>query len=115
MLSGQVQVTFGTSASTIEYVRAGTLRALAVTTATRSELLPELPTIADFVPGYEAYASENAQVPAGRRPHYRGSRRRADSSRWRSGRPPRPFEVLQLFATPLPLPTERFPNIPSSR
>ena len=54
MLSGQVQVTFGTSASTIEYVRAGTLRALAVTTATRSQVLPELPTIAEFVPGYEA-------------------------------------------------------------
>ena len=54
MLSGEVQVTFGTSASTIEYVRAGTLRALAVTTATRSQVLPELPTIAEFVPGYEA-------------------------------------------------------------
>ena len=54
MLSGQVQVTFGTSASTIEYVRAGTLRAFAVTTATRSEALPDLPTIAEFVPGYEA-------------------------------------------------------------
>ena len=40
MLSGEVQVTFGTSASTIEYVRAGTLRALAVTTATRSQVLP---------------------------------------------------------------------------
>jgi tripartite-type tricarboxylate transporter receptor subunit TctC len=54
MLSGEVQVTFGTSASTIEYVRAGTLRALAVTTATRSQVLPELPSIAEFVPGYEA-------------------------------------------------------------
>jgi tripartite-type tricarboxylate transporter receptor subunit TctC len=54
MLSGEVQVTFGTTASTIEYVRAGTLRALAVTTATRSQVLPELPTIAEFVPGYEA-------------------------------------------------------------
>src|SRR4030081_3853011 len=56
MLSGQVQVTFGTTASTIEYVRAGTLRALAVTTATRSEALPDLPTIAEFVTGYEASA-----------------------------------------------------------
>jgi tripartite-type tricarboxylate transporter receptor subunit TctC len=56
MLSGQVQVTFGTSASTIAYIRAGTLRALAVTTATRSEALPDLPTIAEFVPGYEASA-----------------------------------------------------------
>jgi tripartite-type tricarboxylate transporter receptor subunit TctC len=56
MLSGQVQVTFGTSASTIAYIRAGSLRALAVTTATRSEALPNLPTIAEFVPGYEASA-----------------------------------------------------------
>jgi len=54
MLSGQVQVTFGTSASTLEYIRAGTLRALAVTTATRSQTLPDLPTIAESVPGYEA-------------------------------------------------------------
>ena len=56
MLSGQVQVTFGTAASTLTYIRAGTLRALAVTTATRSEALPDLPTIAEFVPGYEASA-----------------------------------------------------------
>src|SRR4051812_14825358 len=56
MLAGQVQVTFGTTASTIEYVRAGTLRALAVTTAVRAAALPELPTIAEFVPGYEASA-----------------------------------------------------------
>jgi tripartite-type tricarboxylate transporter receptor subunit TctC len=56
LLSGQVQVTFGTTASTIEYVRAGTLRALAVTTATRSDALPDIPAIAEFVNGYEASA-----------------------------------------------------------
>jgi tripartite-type tricarboxylate transporter receptor subunit TctC len=56
MLSGQVQVTFATTASTIEYIKAGTLRALAVTTATRSQLLPDLPTVGDFIPGYEASA-----------------------------------------------------------
>jgi tripartite-type tricarboxylate transporter receptor subunit TctC len=56
MIGGQVQVTFGTTASTIEYIRAGTLRALAVTTTDRSEALPDLPTIADSVPGYEASA-----------------------------------------------------------
>jgi tripartite-type tricarboxylate transporter receptor subunit TctC len=63
MLSGQVQVTFGTTASTIEYVKAGTLRALAVTTAMRSETLPDLPTIAEFVPGYEASAWFGAGAP----------------------------------------------------
>jgi tripartite-type tricarboxylate transporter receptor subunit TctC len=56
MLSGQVQVYFGTTASSMEYVKGGTLRALAVTTAERSQALPELPTIAETVPGYEASA-----------------------------------------------------------
>ena len=63
MLSGQVQVTFGTTASTIEYIRAGTLRALAVTTAMRSETLTDLPTIAEFLPGYEASAWFGAGAP----------------------------------------------------
>jgi tripartite-type tricarboxylate transporter receptor subunit TctC len=68
MLSGQVQVTFGTTASTIAYIRAGTLRALAVTTATRSEALPDLPTIAEFVPGYEASAWFGMGAPKGTPP-----------------------------------------------
>jgi tripartite-type tricarboxylate transporter receptor subunit TctC len=54
MLGGQVQVMFATSAAAIEYVKAGQLRALAVTTETRSAALPEVPTVSDFVPGYEA-------------------------------------------------------------
>jgi tripartite-type tricarboxylate transporter receptor subunit TctC len=54
LLSGQVQVVFGTIASSIQYIRGGMLRALAVTTATRSDVLPDIPTLAEFVPGYEA-------------------------------------------------------------
>jgi tripartite-type tricarboxylate transporter receptor subunit TctC len=54
LMGGQVQVMFAVISSSIEHVRAGKLRALAVTTATRSAVLPDLPTVADFVPGYEA-------------------------------------------------------------
>jgi len=54
LLAGQVQVGFQTLPSSIEYIRAHKLRALAVTTATRSGALPDLPTVGDFVPGYEA-------------------------------------------------------------
>jgi tripartite-type tricarboxylate transporter receptor subunit TctC len=54
LLSGQVQVMFGTMTGSIEYIRTGKLRALAVTTATRAEALPDVPTVAEFVPGYEA-------------------------------------------------------------
>ncbi len=54
LLAGQVQVYFSSVASAIQYIKAGKLRALAVTTSTRSELLPNLPTMAEFLPGYEA-------------------------------------------------------------
>jgi tripartite-type tricarboxylate transporter receptor subunit TctC len=54
LLGGQVQVYFATTVSSIGYIRAGRLRALAVTTATRSDALPDIPTVAEFVPGYEA-------------------------------------------------------------
>ena len=54
LLSGQVQVAFDNLQPSMPHIKAGTLRALAVTTATRSHALPDLPTVADFVPGYEA-------------------------------------------------------------
>jgi tripartite-type tricarboxylate transporter receptor subunit TctC len=54
LLAGQVQVMFSPMSSSIEYVKGGKLRALAVTTATRSATLPDLPTVGEFVPGYEA-------------------------------------------------------------
>jgi tripartite-type tricarboxylate transporter receptor subunit TctC len=54
LLSGQVQVVFGPISQLIEYIRTGKLRALAVTTAKRQATLPDIPTVAEFVPGYEA-------------------------------------------------------------
>src|SRR5260370_39910054 len=63
LLSGQVQVAFGTIASNIQYIRSGMLRALAVTTATRSDVLPDIPTLAEFVPGYEASAWYGVGAP----------------------------------------------------
>jgi tripartite-type tricarboxylate transporter receptor subunit TctC len=54
LLGGQVQVLFAGAPPAIEYIRAGKVRALAVTTTTRLELLPDIPPMADFVPGYEA-------------------------------------------------------------
>jgi tripartite-type tricarboxylate transporter receptor subunit TctC len=54
LLAGQTQIMFASLPTSIEYIRVGKLRALAVTTATRSELLPDIQTVGDFVPGYEA-------------------------------------------------------------
>jgi tripartite-type tricarboxylate transporter receptor subunit TctC len=54
LLGGQVQVYFGTTASSIEYIRSGKLRPLAVTTATRAPVLPDVPALAEFLPTYEA-------------------------------------------------------------
>jgi len=56
LLGGQVQVMFETTLATLPYIRAGTLRALAVASTRRSPLLPNIPTVAEFVPGYEAAA-----------------------------------------------------------
>src|SRR5262245_12712149 len=54
LIGAQVQVMFDNVSSSIEHIRAGKLRALAVTSATRSDALPDIPTVGDFVPGYEA-------------------------------------------------------------
>ena len=54
LLGGQAQVYFGPAPATIEHIRSGKLRALAVTTSARLEVLPDIPTVGEFVPGYEA-------------------------------------------------------------
>jgi tripartite-type tricarboxylate transporter receptor subunit TctC len=63
LLAGQVQVSFPTMPASIEYIRAGRLRALAVTTATRSDALPDIPTVGEFLPGYEASAWYGVGAP----------------------------------------------------
>jgi tripartite-type tricarboxylate transporter receptor subunit TctC len=65
LLGGQVQVMFPATVASIEYIRAGRLRALAVTTAMRSEALPDVPTVGEFVPGYEASAWFGIGAPKG--------------------------------------------------
>jgi tripartite-type tricarboxylate transporter receptor subunit TctC len=63
LVGGQVQAMFDNAPSSIEFVRTGQLRPLAVTTAKRSEVLPDLPTVGDFVPGYESSAWYGIGVP----------------------------------------------------
>jgi len=63
LMSGQVQVVFSTMPPALELVRAGKLRALGVTSATRSEALPDLPPIGDFLPGYESSLLTGIGVP----------------------------------------------------
>ena len=63
LLSGQVQVMFDLMPASIGHIRAGRLRALAVTTAKRSDALPDLPTVGEFVPGYEASTWNGFSVP----------------------------------------------------
>jgi tripartite-type tricarboxylate transporter receptor subunit TctC len=65
LLGGQVQVMFVSTPSSIEYIRSGKLRALAVTTATRFPTLSEIPTVDDFVPGYEASSWYGVGAPRG--------------------------------------------------
>jgi Tripartite tricarboxylate transporter family receptor len=63
LLGGQVQVLFNVTSPLIEYIRTGKLRALGVTASTRSEALPDIPTVGDFVPGYEAIFFSGVGAP----------------------------------------------------
>ena len=65
LMGGQVQVMFDNIPTSAEHIKAGKLRGLAVTSAARSETLPELPTVADFLPGYEASAWYGLGAPKG--------------------------------------------------
>jgi tripartite-type tricarboxylate transporter receptor subunit TctC len=63
LIGGQIQVLFNPLPESIAHIKAGTLRPLAVTGATRSDVLPEIPTVGDFVPGYEASALQGMGAP----------------------------------------------------
>jgi tripartite-type tricarboxylate transporter receptor subunit TctC len=65
LIGGQVQVLFDTMPNTIEYIKAGKLRALGVTTTMRNAAMPDLPTVAEFVPGYESSAWYGVSAPKG--------------------------------------------------
>src|SRR5262249_42481559 len=65
LLGGQVQAYFGGTASLIEYIRAGRLRALAVTTAARAAALPDIPAMAEYLPGYDASIYVGLAAPRG--------------------------------------------------
>jgi len=65
LIAGQVQVMFDNLPTCAEHVKSGKLRGLAVTSTTRSEVLPDLPTVADFLPGYEASAWYGIAAPKG--------------------------------------------------
>src|SRR5271167_3200783 len=68
LIGGQVHVYFATLLSSIEHVKAGTLRALAVTTKRRSEALPEVPTLSEYLPGFEATLWNGIGAPRGTPP-----------------------------------------------
>ena len=117
LIGGQVQVMFGSIPASIEHIRAGKLRALAVTTATRSEVLPDIPTVGDFVPGYEASAlvrHRRAQEHARRdrrqaqQGNQRGSRRSQDQGAAR-----RPWAARCSQARP-PTSASSLPTTPRS-
>jgi tripartite-type tricarboxylate transporter receptor subunit TctC len=63
VIAGRAHVYFGPAPGSIEYVRAGVLRPLAITSATRFDKFPELPTVSEFVPGYEASAWQGVGAP----------------------------------------------------
>ncbi len=101
LLGGQVQVYFGAAPASIEYIRSGKLRALGVTTATRSEALPDIPTVGEFVPGYEASAWYGVGAPKNTPPEIidklnRRSAQRSPTPRSRRGLPTRAARCLQV-------------------
>jgi tripartite-type tricarboxylate transporter receptor subunit TctC len=112
LLAGQVQVMFDLMPSSIGYVRSGMLRALAVTTATRSEALPDLPVVADFVPGYESSAWQGIGAPKGTPQHVINKLNRAINAALAD--PELIARVAELGSTPMPMSQAAFATLITS-
>ena len=94
LLGGQVQVAFDNMPPSIEHIRAGRLRALAVTTAARSPALPDLPAMADFLPGFRSQRLGRDRGAQGDAPRYRRQAQYRD--RCRACRPENPGAACRL-------------------
>jgi tripartite-type tricarboxylate transporter receptor subunit TctC len=102
IIGGQVQVYFGPVASSLPHIKAGKLRALAVTTATRSHVLPDVPTLADYLPGYELSAWYGLGMPKGAPPEAIETLNRAVNAAL--AEPAFKAQLADMGGTPLPGP-----------
>lgn len=106
LIAGHVQVMFDNLPSSIAHIRAGTLRALAVTTAARSESLPDTPTVAETVPGYEASIWYGVVAPKGTSPDI--VRRLNVEIDEVLAEPDVKARLSQVGCTPMPMPADAF-------
>jgi tripartite-type tricarboxylate transporter receptor subunit TctC len=109
LLGGQVQVYFGTSAAVIEHIRSGRLRALAVTTANRVSALPDVPAMAEFLPGYEASIYVGIAAPANTPAEIVEALHQ--EIKLALGDPDMTRRIVDLGDTPLPLSTSAFAKL----
>ena len=109
LMSGRVQLMFDNVPSSLEFIRAGKLRALAVTTAARCPVLPDLPTVADFVPGYEASAWYGLGAPKGTPPEIVDTLNKAINAMLAD--PLAKARFIDLGASPLPGSAADFGNL----
>jgi tripartite-type tricarboxylate transporter receptor subunit TctC len=106
IIGGQVQVYFGPVASSLPHIKAGKLRALAVTTATRSHVLPDVPVLADYLPGYELSGWYGLGAPKGTPPAVVDTLNRAVNESL--AEPAFKAQLADLGGTPLPGPPDVF-------
>jgi tripartite-type tricarboxylate transporter receptor subunit TctC len=106
LLGGQVNMAFDNLPASIEHIRAGKLRALAVSTATRSEALPDVPTVGEFVPGYEASAWNGIGAPKNTPADIIGTLSREINAALAD--PKMKLRITELGATVFPIPPAEF-------